>query len=72
MVDEGLVEKRRGLGMFVIAGAKAALQVLEKEKFMRDEWPALLKRIARLGLHPEQLITQLQEADKRRRPQEKI
>jgi GntR family transcriptional regulator len=72
MVDEGLVEKRRGLGMFVIAGAKTALQAQEKEKFMRDEWPALLKRIDRLGLRPEQLITQLQEADKRRRPQEKI
>ena len=72
MVDEGLVEKRRGLGMFVIPGAKTALQELEKKKFLHDEWPALLKRIARLGLHPDQLISQLQEADKRRSQQEKI
>jgi len=71
MVDEGLVEKRRGLGMFVIPGATTALQDQEKEKFLHDEWPALLKRIARMGLHPEQLITQLQEVDKRRRQQEK-
>ncbi len=66
MVDEGLVEKRRGLGMFVIHGAKTALQAQEKEKFLRDEWPALLQRIARLGLQPDQLISQLQEAELRR------
>jgi len=59
------------IGMVVIAGAKTALQEQEKVKFLRDEWPDLLKRIARLSLHPEQLISQLQEADKRRRPQEK-
>src|SRR5690606_7075217 len=61
MVDEGLVEKRRGLGMFVISGARAALQQLEQQKFLREEWPALLKRIRRLGLDPAQLILQLQD-----------
>jgi GntR family transcriptional regulator len=55
MVDEGLVEKRRGRGMYVITGARARLSSNEKEKFLEEEWPAILQRIARLGLDIGQL-----------------
>ena len=55
MVDEGLVEKRRGRGMYVVTGARAKLTRNEKEKFFEDEWPAILTRIARLGLEVNQL-----------------
>lgn len=70
MVEEGLIEKRRGLGMFVLAGARQALQQQEKEKFLLEEWPALLKRIHRLGLQPGQLIAQLQQAEDSNNEQE--
>jgi GntR family transcriptional regulator len=50
LVDEGLVEKRRGLGMFVCAGAHNKLIASERDKFMRKEWPATLQRIEQLGL----------------------
>jgi len=55
MVDEGLVEKRRGRGMYVVTGAREKLTSNEKEKFFEDEWPSVLKRIARLGLEIGQL-----------------
>ncbi|KAA9133294.1 GntR family transcriptional regulator [Marinihelvus fidelis] len=50
LVDEGLVEKRRGLGMFVCTGARAQLVKSERDKFVREEWPAMLNRIEQLGL----------------------
>ena len=56
LVDDELVETRRGLGMFVVAGAKTALLKAEKEKFLQREWPLLLKRIQRLGFDPEDLL----------------
>ena len=40
LVDDGLVEKHRGLGMFVIKGAQAKLITSEREKFINTEWPA--------------------------------
>lgn len=55
LVDEGLVEKRRGLGMFVCEGARDKLIKSEREKFLNDEWPATLARIEQLGLSVEQL-----------------
>jgi len=55
MVDEGLVEKRRGRGMYVVTGARAKLTSNEKEKFFDEEWPAVLRRITRLGLEVSQL-----------------
>jgi GntR family transcriptional regulator len=55
LVDEGLVEKRRGLGMFVRTGARAALMESERRKFIEDEWPATLERIEQLGLDLAQL-----------------
>jgi GntR family transcriptional regulator len=59
LVDEQLVEKRRGLGMFVVDGARAALLKSERERFLREEWPALYARLQRLGLD---LPTLLREA----------
>jgi GntR family transcriptional regulator len=50
LVDEGLVEKRRGLGMFVLHGARNKLMASEREQFQREEWPQILERIEQLGL----------------------
>jgi GntR family transcriptional regulator len=50
LVDEQLVEKRRGLGMFVIDGAREALLKSERERFLREEWPIVFARLERLGL----------------------
>jgi len=56
LVDEGLVEKRRGLGMFVREGALQSLVASERNKFLNDEWPAMLSRIDQLGLSVEELL----------------
>lgn len=56
LVDEALVEKRRGLGMYVLQGAHDKLLASERERFMREEWPAVLERINRLGLDVQQLL----------------
>lgn len=50
LVDEKLVEKRRGLGMYVTEGSREALRASERERFLREEWPALYKRLQRMGL----------------------
>lgn len=55
MVDEGLVEKRRGLGMYVVIGAKQQLIEIERQQFLAEEWPAILRRVARLGLAVDEL-----------------
>ena len=56
LVDERLVEKRRGIGMYVTEGASEKLLASERERFVRDEWPAMVERIRRLGLDVEQLL----------------
>jgi GntR family transcriptional regulator len=56
LADEALVEKRRGLGMFMTEEAARKLRGNERERFMRDEWPAVLERIQRLGLSLEDLL----------------
>ncbi|HEY0062326.1 MAG TPA: GntR family transcriptional regulator [Telluria sp.] len=56
LVDENLVEKRRGIGMYVTEGASEKLLASERERFVREEWPAMLERIRRLGLSLEQLL----------------
>lgn len=60
LVDEGLVEKRRGLGMFVKEGARRQLIDSEREKFVKEEWPAMVSRIQQLGLDVEQLLQSAQ------------
>ena len=64
LVDENLVEKRRGLGMYVNDGARAALLKSERERFLREEWPVLHARLARLGLSLKELMDELKPEDK--------
>ncbi len=56
LVDENLVEKRRGLGMYMTDGAGDKLLATERERFLREEWPAMIERIRRLGLDLQQLL----------------
>ena len=63
LVDEQLVEKRRGLGMYVNEGAREALLKNERERFLREEWPALYVRLKRLGLDVEQLVQDSREME---------
>jgi len=56
LVDEDLVEKRRGLGMFVKDGARDLLLKGEREKFLAEQWPRIRATIHRLGLHAEDLL----------------
>jgi len=57
LVDEALLEKRRGLGLFVGEGARGRLLALERQRFLEEEWPPLRARITRLGLDLRQLLT---------------
>jgi GntR family transcriptional regulator len=56
LADESLVEKRRGLGMYVTEEASRKLLASERERFLREEWPLVLERIQRLGLSPAELL----------------
>jgi len=56
LVDEQLVEKRRGRGMFVMDGARRQLLKGERQRFLDEEWPQVLATINRLGLEPEELL----------------
>jgi GntR family transcriptional regulator len=56
LVDEGLVEKRRGRGMFVTEGSRAQLLRGERQRFLEQEWPRVLATIERLGLDPTELL----------------
>ena len=56
LADEALVEKRRGLGMFVTDEAARKLRGSERERFLTEEWPAVAERIERLGLSIEELL----------------
>jgi GntR family transcriptional regulator len=59
LVDEGLVEKRRGRGMFVTAGARAQLSKDERQRFLEQEWPKVLTVIERLGFDAADLLKQV-------------
>jgi GntR family transcriptional regulator len=56
LVDEGLVEKRRGRGMFIMEGAKKALLAGERELFLNEQWPSVVATIRRLGLDLDDLV----------------
>ncbi len=56
LVDDDLITKKRGLGMFVEDGARTKLLESEKQKFIQQEWPAILRRIERLGLAADELL----------------
>ena len=73
LANEGLVETRRGLGMFINAGARDLLMEGEREKFLREEWPRVYETIRRLGLSPEKLLSGVQrkEAETKGRKKER-
>jgi GntR family transcriptional regulator len=56
LVDDGLVETRRGLGMFINVGARDLLLQGERQKFLAEEWPRVHATIQRLGLKAEELL----------------
>ncbi|HEY0037083.1 MAG TPA: GntR family transcriptional regulator [Longimicrobium sp.] len=56
LVDERLVETRRGRGMFINPGARDLLLQGEREKFLTEQWPRIQETIQRLGLTPEDLL----------------
>jgi GntR family transcriptional regulator len=56
LVDEGLVETKRGRGMFINAGARPLLLQGERQKFLAEEWPQITTTIQRLGLKIEDLL----------------
>ncbi|HWK75077.1 MAG TPA: GntR family transcriptional regulator [Povalibacter sp.] len=56
LVEEQLVEKRRGRGMFINAGARDLLLRGERQKFLVEDWPKILATMRRLDLTPAQLL----------------
>lgn len=60
LADEGVVEKRRGLGLYVTDGADRELRLRERDRFLSEEWPQIVARIRRLELSPETLLRDLE------------
>jgi GntR family transcriptional regulator len=60
LADEGVVERRRGLGMFVMEGAHKDLATSERATFLKDEWPLVVTRIKRLGLTVPELLKDIE------------
>ena len=56
LVNDGLVESRRGLGMFINSGVRTLLLKGERQKFLSEEWPRVSETIQRLGLTAEELL----------------
>ena len=59
LVDDGLVESRRGLGMYVQAGARERLLHAERRRFLSEEWPEIVARLRRLGISAHELNWEL-------------
>jgi GntR family transcriptional regulator len=56
LVDLGIVEKRRGMGMYVADGARKMLLAHEREKFLAEEWPRIQAQIESLELDVSDLL----------------
>jgi GntR family transcriptional regulator len=56
LVDEQLVETKRGRGMYINAGARKLLLRAERQRFLEEQWPRICATIQRLGLTPEELL----------------
>jgi GntR family transcriptional regulator len=65
LVDEQLVETRRGRGMFIKPGARELLLHGEREKFLAEHWPRIHATIKRLGLTADELLSPTDEEEKR-------
>lgn len=61
LVDAGLVERRRGLGMFVLPGAQQKVSTSEREKFISQELPHLIARARQLGIHESELTKAIRQ-----------
>jgi GntR family transcriptional regulator len=61
LVDIGVVESRRGMGMYVQPGARERLLAHERAKFLHEEWPRIAKRLAALELDPIELLKSAKE-----------
>jgi GntR family transcriptional regulator len=70
LVDEGLVESRRGLGMFINSGARNVLLKGERQKFLSEEWPRVEATIERLGLKADDLLNGSRGRSKKKDKQE--
>lgn len=62
LVEQGLLETRRGMGMFVITGAKESLTHHEQEKFLVEELPAFVERVQKLGIDLNMVAERLRRA----------
>jgi GntR family transcriptional regulator len=71
LVDERLVESRRGLGMFINVGARNLLLQGERQKFLAEEWPRVSATIQRLGLTAEDLLNGAAKRRPSKAPEEK-
>lgn len=63
LVDEDLVEKRRGVGMYVRNGARDILLGRERQRFLEQEWPRILGQVQRLGLNVADLLAQSSDSE---------
>ena len=63
LVDEGLVEEKRGRGMFFNDGARKQLLKDERQRFLDKEWPAVVATIERMNLDPAELLNKIQSSD---------
>lgn len=63
LVDDGIVEKKRGIGMYCLEGARAKLLEQEKLQFITEEWPRVVKQIRQLGIKPEELLRALDSGE---------
>jgi len=61
LVNEGLVESKRGLGMYINAGARSLLLEGERQKFLKEDWPRISATIHRLGLKAKDLLADIPE-----------
>ena len=62
LVDEGMLESRRGLGMYVTEGAAGMAQQTARERFINEEWPEICRSITRLGLSVDELLEAYQRS----------
>ena len=65
LVDEGVLEMKRGKGMFVVKGAKDTLLAFERNKFISEELPSLVTRSSQLGISIEELISLIKSEKKK-------
>ncbi len=54
--DEGLIAVQRGVGMYVVEGARDRLRISEQARFLAEEWPDIAQRIRQIGLDPATLV----------------